>query len=167
MNVICSNATKVNRFQFDYKEYVWKQPHKQIQMNRFKQTMKHGGGSIMVWCCFTWWNVGPLVKINGIMKKEYYLAILQTNLPDDFLDKCAYSINKIIFQQDGVPQHIAKIVKECLQAQTFQKLKRPAQSPDLNPIENLSAIVKRNLAQYKIPSSDLNELWIRIIAVVW
>ena len=81
----------------------------QIQMNHVKQRVQHGGGSPMVRGCFTWWHVGPLVKIHGIMKKEYYLAILQTNLPD-FLNKCAYYINEIIFQQDGDPKH-RKIVK--------------------------------------------------------
>ena len=51
----------------------------------------------MVWGCFMWWNVGPLVKITGIMKKEDYLNILQSNLPD-FIDESAYPEEEVIFQ---------------------------------------------------------------------
>ena len=80
--------------------------------------------------------MGPLVKINGTIKKEDYLAILRTNLPN-FLDKCAYSINEIIFQLDGDPKHTVKIVKGWLQAQTFQTLTWSAQSPDSDLIVNL------------------------------
>ena len=61
--------------------------------------MKHGGGSLIVSACFTWWNLGPLVKINGIMKKEDYLRFLECNIPD-FVEECAYPGEEIIFQQD-------------------------------------------------------------------
>ena len=33
-------------------------------------TVKHGGGSIMLWRCLGNERVGDLIKINGIMKKE-------------------------------------------------------------------------------------------------
>ena len=55
----------------------------------------------MVWTCFTWWNLGPLVKIDGIMKKEYYLRILECNIPD-FVEECYYPEGEIIFQQDSL-----------------------------------------------------------------
>ena len=34
----------------------------------------------------------------------------------------------------------------------------PAQSPDLNPIENLWAEVKKNIRKYKKPPSNINGL---------
>ena len=33
-------------------------------------TLKHGGGSVMVWGCFSDNNIGDIVKIDGIMTKE-------------------------------------------------------------------------------------------------
>ena len=98
--------------------------------------MKHGFGSLMVRACFTWSNLGPLGKIDGIMKKEDYIRILECNIPD-FFEECAYPGEEIIFQQDGNPKHTAKIVKDWLSAQKFQTMQWTAQSPKLNPIENL------------------------------
>ena len=40
-------------------------------------TVKHGGGSVMVWGCFSHAGVGQLKIIEGIMKNEQYHSILQ------------------------------------------------------------------------------------------
>lgn len=159
--VIWSDECKFNRFQSDGKQYCWRRPGDKLQRHHVKQTVKHGGGNIMAWGCFTFWNVGPLHKIDGIMRKEDYLSILQTQLPN-FLDQCAYPEHEITFQQDGDPKHTAKIVKEWLGNQNFKVMEWPAQSPDLNPIENLWSIVKRRLGQYQSAPSDLNDLWGRV-----
>lgn len=122
--------------------------------------MKHGGGSILIWGCITRNGVGPVYRIEGTMKKEDYLNILQTNLPQA-IRKSGMPEEEVIFQHDGDPKHTAKIVKEWLGTQTFSMLTWPAQSPDISPIENLWAYVKRKLAGYAEPPKGLNELWNR------
>lgn len=159
--VIWSDETKINRYQSDGKAYFWHRPQEKLQRGQVKQTVKFGGGSLMIWGCFTWWHIGPLFRISGIMNKEIYLHILNSQLPD-FVDECAYPAEEIIFQQDGDPKHTAKIVQEWLQNQSFKTFKWPAQSPDLNPIENLWAYVKQQLAKYRNPPSNMDELWSRV-----
>lgn len=134
--VIWSDETKINRFQSDGKEYYWHRSYETLKKHQVKETMKHGGGSLMVWACFAWWHLGPVVNIEGIMKKEDHLHILGDNLPD-FVDQSSYPKEEVVFQQDGDPKHTAKIVKDWLLSQKFQTIQWPAQSPDLNLIENL------------------------------
>ena len=43
-----------------------------------KPTVKHGGGSVIVWGCFSSNGVSKLVFIEGIMRKEDYLEILKS-----------------------------------------------------------------------------------------
>ena len=45
-----------------------------------QQTVKFGGGSVMVWGCISCDGVGPLAKIDGRMKGKDYIDLLSANL---------------------------------------------------------------------------------------
>ena len=51
--------------------------------------------------------------------------------------KKLFSNGKFVFQQDNDPKHTAKINKSYLENKKTEVLKWLAQSPDLNPMENL------------------------------
>ena len=57
----------------------------------------------------------------------------------------SFTAGDVIFQQDKTPAHTTKICKQDLQEANINVLDRPGNSPDLNVIENLCAIVKRKL----------------------
>lgn len=55
---------------------------------------------------------------------------------------------RVIFMQDGAPSHSAKTTKEWLRARKITFIEDwPANSPDLNPIEDVWAEVNRRLAK--------------------
>ena len=54
------------------------------------------------------------------------------------------------FQQDGAPCHTAKLVKRWLEEQEIQLIcPWPGSSPDLNPIENCWAVMKKKVSALK------------------
>uniref|UniRef100_A0A3B1JZ19 Tc1-like transposase DDE domain-containing protein n=1 Tax=Astyanax mexicanus TaxID=7994 RepID=A0A3B1JZ19_ASTMX len=59
-----------------------------------------------------------------------------------------------IFQQDLAPAHAAKSTKDWFTKKQLEVLAWPANSPDLNVIENLWAIVKRKIRDRKPTTLD-------------
>lgn len=95
------------------------------------------------------------------MKKEQYLTILQNNLPSA-IEKTGLAAENVVFQHDNDPKHTAKIVSNWLNRQQFTTMKWPAQSPDLNPIENFWSYIKSQLAKFADAPKGVNELWDRV-----
>ena len=58
------------------REYVRRPPKTEYDPRLTKKTFKHGESSIMVWCCFSYRNVGPIHEIDGIMDQHEYVDIL-------------------------------------------------------------------------------------------
>lgn len=75
-------------------------------------TVKHGGGSVMVWGAVTASGVGNLVFVEDIMKRFQYKTILEDNLKQSVEKLCLGT--SWIFQQDNDPKHTAQIVKDWL-----------------------------------------------------
>ena len=97
----------------------------------------------MVWGCFCYYGPGSLVPVTGTMCQGNYLSTLQDYLLPQITQW--YGENPGIFQQDNAPCHKARSVKNFLAQQSFSLLDWPPYSPDLSPIENLWAIVKKKV----------------------
>ena len=103
------------------------------------QTVKHGGGNIMVWGCFGGGQVGSIAKIFGKMTKEVYLKILKGQV---LVFGTELIGERFVFPQDNDPKLTAKVIKQYLYEKQEKGLLKvmiwPAQSPDCNPIELFS-----------------------------
>ncbi|CAG8648313.1 11426_t:CDS:2 [Paraglomus brasilianum] len=49
-----------------------KQPLSVIREN-LAESVKHGGGGVMVWACFTWNELGPLIRLEGKINSQRYV----------------------------------------------------------------------------------------------
>ena len=159
--VIWSDETKINRFGPDGRKWFWKKPGEELKPRHFKATVKHGGGSVMVWGSMTAHGPGSLRHIEGRLDSELYCRIIEDELPRT-IEKYRMDQGDVIFQHDNDPKHTARRTVKWLQDHQLKVLQWPAQSPDLNPIEHLWDLVKRKLAKHEDIPRGVNEFWQRI-----
>ena len=134
-NVIFTDESKYNVFSSDGKVRVWRQKNTAYEQKNTKATVKHGGGSVMVWGCFAANGVGSLVFIEGNMNAAMYINILRENL---HASASKFGIrNTFYFYQDNDPKHKASATREWLLYNCPKVIETPPQSADCNPIENL------------------------------
>ncbi|GFX35089.1 transposable element Tc1 transposase [Trichonephila clavipes] len=135
--VIFSDESKFNIFGSDGRRTVWSKPNTALDPKNIRPTVKHGGGSVMVWGCMASNGVENLVFIDSIMDHKLYIDILNNNLKES-AKKLGLDGN-FIFQQDNDPKHTARNVKVWCLFHCKQQLHTPPQSPDINVMENLWA----------------------------
>ncbi len=94
-------------------------------------TVKHGGGNIMLWGCFSAKGPGRLICVKERMNGAIYRELLSENLLPSA--RALKMKRGWVFQHDNDPKHTARATKEWLRKKHFKVLEWSSQSPDLNP----------------------------------
>uniref|UniRef100_A0A9J8CVQ7 Transposase Tc1-like domain-containing protein n=1 Tax=Cyprinus carpio carpio TaxID=630221 RepID=A0A9J8CVQ7_CYPCA len=103
--ILWSDETKIELFGLNSKRYVWKKPGTAHHLSNTVPTVKHSGGSIMLWGCFSAAGTGRLLNA------AKYSDVLDENLLQSSQDLRLG--RRFTFQQDNDPKHKAKIMKEA------------------------------------------------------
>ena len=118
---------------------------------------------INVWGCISKRGTSPLFMFTGIMDAKFYCEEILTKRLNPFIDDVFPEGHR--FMQDNDPKHTSKLAKETFEKLNINWWKTPAESPDMNPIENLWHEIKERLRNDIKPRTKeelldgLNEVW--------
>ena len=115
---------------------------------------------VHMWGCFSGFGMGDLFLFEENLDAPLMLKILK----DHLLQSASrlFPPGQWWFQQDNDPKHTSRIVQDWIKSKGIDVLDWPPYSPDLNPIENLWADVKRRAEAYN--PKNVAELKIALLA---
>ena len=158
-NVLFTDETRVSTRSDAKKQLVRRKTGERL--NFITPTVKYPA-AVMLWGCFAASGPGRIrfLEKHETCNTQWYLKVLGQQVR---WSAASLFTGHFVLQDDGAPCHRSKQVKDFVAAQHWQTLDWPPQSPDLNPIENLWALLKRKLGRYNFNTTV--ELKAKIISI--
>jgi transposase len=112
----------------------------------------------MMWGCFSWYGLGPLVRIDSRVDSERYIQEILDYHVIPFLEQFEEENGEYFFQQDNAPIHTSLRTRTFMEDVVITQLPWPGQSPDLNPIEHMWDELERHIRARTNSPKNLGEL---------
>ena len=155
--VIFTDETTIS--QFSRPKKVWRQKGEIIMV----PTVKHSA-KVHVYGCFSEEGFGNIYCFTNNLTGDLLCTIYETTLLPSAENFFGEDNHNWKLQEDNDPKHTSRKAQKWRSRNHVKRISWPSQSPDLNPIENVWAILKANISNHKPTSTK--EL-IRIIKKEW
>jgi len=123
---------------------------RQLTVATVQQREPHGidGIKINVWGAIHPAGVSDLIRVEGNLTAVQYVDILNHGLVPlyDHYENRRHTF--LYFQQDNDPKHTSRLAKEWFRTNEITVFPWPAKSPDVSPIENGWAQLKRKIRNH-------------------
>jgi transposase len=142
-------------FRFDSNKlrcYVTRFDHEKYSRSCIRTTVK-SGIEVHVWGIISWNGPGPIKVVNGTLNAVRYQAEILDDI-DLIGARLANTGQSFVFMHDMAPAHRAATTQRFLNGKNVRVLPWCGNSPDLNPIENLWAIVQRRVNRAQVRNRD-------------
>uniref|UniRef100_T1IKA5 Tc1-like transposase DDE domain-containing protein n=1 Tax=Strigamia maritima TaxID=126957 RepID=T1IKA5_STRMM len=122
---------------------------------------KSGRFNVNVWGWMSQRGLGQLCRLTGCLNSRLYIEILDTALLPSARQR--FGAEPWVFQHDKAPPHTSNETRNWMaqHMQHIEILQWPAKGADMNPIENIWAVLKSKL-QEKEMARNPDELWVQI-----
>ncbi|GFV71116.1 transposable element Tcb2 transposase [Trichonephila clavipes] len=138
------------------RQLIWRESGTVYHPENIQEKDRYPTCSIMVWAGIMINGRTRLhVVANGTMTGQRYID--EVLLPHVRLFRGAVG-DKFVFMDDNATCHRTLAVQDCLDGEGIQRLVWPARFPDLNPIENMSDVLGRQVAGRNYPPTNKNTL---------
>ena len=157
-NILWSDETMVKSNPAHRLEMYWGREGDDLGTKAIQAKKQQGGKSVMFWGCFSFWNWGPLVALEGYVNARAYVDILREYLIPELEEYLSMGFEDMLFMHDNARPHKAELTQLFLESKGVFTWDWPPQSPDCNPIELVWAFMKSKL--YKIPQRPRTQVQI-------
>ena len=143
--------------------WVRRPPGTRYDQKYIREVNRSGRCRLMVWGGITIHGMLDLVVINGTLTAQKYVDTILSTVVEPY----SRDHPDMVYQHDGAPAHRAHLSRNYLRDNDIELLKWPAQSPDLNIIENVWQILKEEVGDLNHIGRNQVDQLIRIIKDAW
>jgi hypothetical protein len=121
---------------------------------------------IHVWGCFSSKGFGRIILFRENLKSKKLIDIYDKGLLPSAKE---FKINSWVLLEDNDSKHTSKLANSWREENQIDRISWPSNSPDINPIENIWAVLKNQVAQLnprKMPQNLVLSMPERITQVI-